>query len=139
MRVRARAGNGEPAFQLYYGPTLVASGPIMTNVNGKHLNLMFPLLPEDWVNFAEQVVPELQRRGLVPTEYASGTLRDRFGLFHHLEFYEPQELQEIVSRSAAKLTFTLPPDAAGMLQPLPELSFTVMFTPLSRRSLIMSG
>ena len=43
-------------------------------------NLMFPLLPEDWVNFAEQVVPELQRRGLVPTEYAPGTLRDRFGL-----------------------------------------------------------
>ena len=43
-------------------------------------NLMFPLLPEDWVNFAEQVVPELQRRGVFPTEYASGTLRDRFGL-----------------------------------------------------------
>jgi len=41
---------------------------------------MFPLLPEDWVNFAEQVVPELQRRGLVPTEYAPGTLRDRLGL-----------------------------------------------------------
>ncbi|WP_306413611.1 LLM class flavin-dependent oxidoreductase [Mesorhizobium sp. LSHC412B00] len=43
-------------------------------------NLMFPLLPEDWVNFAEQVVPELQRRGVFPTEYAPGTLRDRFGL-----------------------------------------------------------
>ncbi|MBN9269858.1 MAG: LLM class flavin-dependent oxidoreductase, partial [Mesorhizobium sp.] len=43
-------------------------------------NLMFPLLPEDWLNFAGQVVPELQRRGLVPTEYAPGTLRDRFGL-----------------------------------------------------------
>ncbi|TIR25170.1 MAG: LLM class flavin-dependent oxidoreductase [Mesorhizobium sp.] len=43
-------------------------------------NLMFPLLPEDWINFAEQVVPELQRRGVFPTEYAPGTLRDRFGL-----------------------------------------------------------
>ncbi|TIN62198.1 MAG: LLM class flavin-dependent oxidoreductase, partial [Mesorhizobium sp.] len=43
-------------------------------------NLMFPLLPEDWVNFAEQVVPELQRRGVFPLEYAPGTLRDRFGL-----------------------------------------------------------
>lgn len=29
-------------------------------------NLMFPLLPDDWVNFAEYVVPELQRRGLTP-------------------------------------------------------------------------
>jgi FMN-dependent oxidoreductase (nitrilotriacetate monooxygenase family) len=43
-------------------------------------NLMFPLLPDDWTNFAEQVVPELQRRGLTPTEYRSGALRDRLGL-----------------------------------------------------------
>jgi FMN-dependent oxidoreductase (nitrilotriacetate monooxygenase family) len=43
-------------------------------------NLLFPLLPEDWVNFAEQVVPELQRRGLTRREYGSGTLRDRLGL-----------------------------------------------------------
>ena len=27
-------------------------------------NLMFPLLPDDWLNFAQLVVPELQRRGL---------------------------------------------------------------------------
>ncbi len=43
-------------------------------------NLMFPLLPDDWMNFATQVVPELQRRGLTRTEYDSGTLRDRLGL-----------------------------------------------------------
>ena len=43
-------------------------------------NLMFPLLPDDWVNFAEYVVPELQRRGLTPKQYASGTLRDRLRL-----------------------------------------------------------
>jgi FMN-dependent oxidoreductase (nitrilotriacetate monooxygenase family) len=43
-------------------------------------NLMFPLLPDDWLNFAQLVVPELQRRGLTPTQYASGTLRDRLGL-----------------------------------------------------------
>ena len=43
-------------------------------------NLMFPLLPEDWVNFARTVVPELQRRGLFRTEYEPGTLRDRLGL-----------------------------------------------------------
>lgn len=43
-------------------------------------NLMFPLLPDDWMAFADHVVPELQRRGLVRTEYGPGTLRDRLGL-----------------------------------------------------------
>ena len=43
-------------------------------------NLMFPLLPDDWVNFAEAVMPELRRRGLARHEYGSGTLRDRLGL-----------------------------------------------------------
>ena len=43
-------------------------------------NLMFPLLPDDWMNFSGQVVPELQRRGLTRKEYRSGTLRDRLGL-----------------------------------------------------------
>ena len=43
-------------------------------------NLMFPLLPSDWLDFARLVVPELQRRGLTRKDYASGTLRDRLGL-----------------------------------------------------------
>ena len=43
-------------------------------------NLMFPLLPDDWSNFMQSVVPELQRRGLHQTEYAPGTLRSRLGL-----------------------------------------------------------
>jgi FMN-dependent oxidoreductase (nitrilotriacetate monooxygenase family) len=43
-------------------------------------NLMFPVLPEDWTNFCQDVVPELQRRGLVQTEYKPGTLRDKLGL-----------------------------------------------------------
>jgi FMN-dependent oxidoreductase (nitrilotriacetate monooxygenase family) len=43
-------------------------------------NLMFPVLPEDWVAFAELVVPELQRRGLAQKQYRSGTLRDKLGL-----------------------------------------------------------
>lgn len=43
-------------------------------------NLMFPLLPDDWTAFAESVVPELQRRGLVRSDYGPGTLRDRLGL-----------------------------------------------------------
>jgi FMN-dependent oxidoreductase (nitrilotriacetate monooxygenase family) len=43
-------------------------------------NLMFPLLPEDWMNFMQTVMPELQRRGLARTEYEEGTFRDRLGL-----------------------------------------------------------
>jgi FMN-dependent oxidoreductase (nitrilotriacetate monooxygenase family) len=43
-------------------------------------NLMFPLLPEDWLQFCTQVVPELQRRGLAQTEYRGDTLRERLGL-----------------------------------------------------------
>ncbi|NTH22893.1 LLM class flavin-dependent oxidoreductase [Agrobacterium rhizogenes] len=43
-------------------------------------NLMFPLLPDDWLNFAQSVVPELQRRGVFPNEYGPGTLRERLGL-----------------------------------------------------------
>lgn len=43
-------------------------------------NLMFPLMPEDWTNFANQVVPELQHRGLTRTEYGAGTLRERLSL-----------------------------------------------------------
>jgi FMN-dependent oxidoreductase (nitrilotriacetate monooxygenase family) len=43
-------------------------------------NLMFPLLPEDWMNFMQTVVPELQRRGLAKTEYEEGTFRDRLRL-----------------------------------------------------------
>jgi FMN-dependent oxidoreductase (nitrilotriacetate monooxygenase family) len=43
-------------------------------------NLMFPLLPEDWLQFCVEVVPELQRRGLAQTEYRGDTLRERLGL-----------------------------------------------------------
>jgi FMN-dependent oxidoreductase (nitrilotriacetate monooxygenase family) len=43
-------------------------------------NLMFPQLPNDWLNFADLVAPELKRRGLIRGEYSAGTLRDRLGL-----------------------------------------------------------
>ena len=41
------------------------------------------------------------RSGMLPTP-----LRDRFGFTGHLEFYEAQELQEVVRRSAAHLSLT---------------------------------
>jgi Holliday junction DNA helicase RuvB len=39
-------------------------------------------------------------------------LRDRFGIFHHLDFYEADDLGEIVLRSAKKLNLTLEDGAA---------------------------
>ncbi len=39
-------------------------------------------------------------------------LRDRFGIFHHLEFYGSQELAEIVARSARKMDVDIDTDAA---------------------------
>jgi|GEM_PF-35874 len=42
--------------------------------------LMPHYLPGNLEDFVELVVPELQRRGLLRTQYAPGTLRDRLGL-----------------------------------------------------------
>jgi len=43
------------------------------------------------------------RAGLLPNP-----LRDRFGFTAHLEYYEPEELEQVVSRSAAMLDVGLP-------------------------------
>ncbi len=43
-------------------------------------NVMFPFLPEGLDDFVEQVVPELQRRGIFRTAYEGTTLRDHLGL-----------------------------------------------------------
>jgi FMN-dependent oxidoreductase (nitrilotriacetate monooxygenase family) len=43
-------------------------------------NIMPATLPQGFTEFAEQVIPELQRRGLVRTRYEGRTLRDHFGL-----------------------------------------------------------
>ncbi len=47
------------------------------------------------------------RSGLLTTP-----LRNRFGIFFHLEFYEEQDLATIVGASAVKLNVVLEPDAA---------------------------
>ena len=39
-------------------------------------------------------------------------LRERFGIFHHLEFYQPEELQKIVLTSAQKLNMIISEPAA---------------------------
>ena len=43
-------------------------------------NVMFPYLPVGLDNFVDQVVPELQRRGLFRREYEGRTLRENLGL-----------------------------------------------------------
>ncbi|WP_373068335.1 LLM class flavin-dependent oxidoreductase [Zavarzinia sp.] len=43
-------------------------------------NMMFPWLPGGLDEFCDQVVPELQRRGLFRTEYEGATLRENLGL-----------------------------------------------------------
>lgn len=43
-------------------------------------NVMFPYLPGGLDDFVEQVVPELQRRGIFRREYEGPTLRDQLGL-----------------------------------------------------------
>ncbi|MFD8702743.1 LLM class flavin-dependent oxidoreductase [Kitasatospora sp. NPDC059648] len=43
-------------------------------------NVMPPVLPDGLTDFADLVVPELQRRGLFRTEYEGTTLRDHLGL-----------------------------------------------------------
>jgi alkanesulfonate monooxygenase len=43
-------------------------------------NIMFPYVPGGLDDFVDQVVPELQRRGLFRTEYEGATLRENLGL-----------------------------------------------------------
>ncbi len=43
-------------------------------------NVMAPTLPHGLTEFAQTVIPELQRRGLFRTEYSGHTLREHLGL-----------------------------------------------------------
>jgi Holliday junction DNA helicase RuvB len=42
-------------------------------------------------------------------------LRDRFGMIHRLEFYTPEEIQQIIARAAKILKVKIDSDAAGEL------------------------
>jgi Holliday junction DNA helicase RuvB len=46
------------------------------------------------------------RSGLLPNP-----LRDRFGFTAHLEYYEPEDLERVIERSAAMLSVDLPPES----------------------------
>ena len=43
----------------------------------------------------------------------SSPLRDRFGIFHHLDYYSEEELCQIIARSASILGAPVEPDGAG--------------------------
>ena len=47
--------------------------------------------------------------------FLSAPLRDRFGIFHHLDFYPPKDIEVIVKRSAQLLEVPIAGDAADML------------------------
>jgi FMN-dependent oxidoreductase (nitrilotriacetate monooxygenase family) len=49
---------------------------VNAGING--LNVMYHTTPGSFVDFVDGVVPELQRRGLVQTEYREGTLREKY-------------------------------------------------------------
>lgn len=61
-------------------------------------------IPLDLAPFT--LVGATTRSGLLPNP-----LRDRFGFTAHLEYYEPEELQRVVERSALVLGVTLPASA----------------------------
>lgn len=54
------------------------------------------------------VVGATTRAGLLPAP-----LRDRFGFTGHMEFYEPEELEQVLHRSAAILGVPIEPDGAA--------------------------
>ena len=56
-------------------------------------NIMAPWLPGGLSEFADQVIPELQRRGLFRTEYEGTTLRDNLGLPRPVNRYVQSEVQ----------------------------------------------
>ena len=64
-------------------------------------------IPLDLASFT--LVGATTRAGLL-----TPPMRNRFGMFHHLEFYTPEQLEKIVSRSAALLEVEL--DEAGARQ-----------------------
>ncbi|MGI0492481.1 LLM class flavin-dependent oxidoreductase [Alkalinema pantanalense CENA528] len=52
----------------------------LTEEGSDGFNIMFPFIPEGLNDFVDQVVPELQRRGIFRKEYEGKTLRENLGL-----------------------------------------------------------
>ncbi len=69
--------------------------------------------------FAKVINIPLKRFTLVGATTRAGMLsapfRDRFGLYYHIDFYPPDEIKEIVIRSAALLDITIDDEAAMLV------------------------
>lgn len=69
--------------------------------------------------FAKVINVPLKRFTLIGATTRAGMLsaplRDRFGLYYHLDFYPPEELAEIVLRSAKLLEIVINEEAAGLI------------------------
>ncbi|MBD3884647.1 LLM class flavin-dependent oxidoreductase [Phormidium tenue FACHB-886] len=52
----------------------------LTEEGSDGFNVMFPFLPEGLDDFVEQVIPELQQRGIFRKDYEGKTLRENLGL-----------------------------------------------------------
>ncbi|CAM4501045.1 FMN-dependent oxidoreductase (nitrilotriacetate monooxygenase family) [Paenibacillus endophyticus] len=74
-------------------------------VNGASdgFNVMPPYLPAGLEEFAEQVIPELQRRGLFRREYSGHTLREHFGLARPANPHSIASAPAAASQAAASL------------------------------------
>lgn len=82
-----------PAMENFKIDFIVDKGPYARTVN-------FSLKPFT-------IIGATTRSGLL-----ASPLRDRFGIFHHLEFYSPEDLREIVLASAKKLGVEVAPETA---------------------------
>ncbi len=63
----------------------------LTEEGSDGFNIMFPFLPEGLNDFVDQVIPELQRRGIFRKEYEGKTLRENLGLARPVNrFFKPE-------------------------------------------------
>ncbi|MFT5388247.1 MAG: Holliday junction DNA helicase RuvB [Candidatus Omnitrophota bacterium] len=82
-----------PAMEQFMIDFIVDKGPMAKTIN-------FKLKPFT-------LIGATTRSGLL-----ASPLRDRFGIYHHLEFYKPEELAQIITASARKLDVSIDSDAA---------------------------
>ena len=85
-----------PAMEDFQVDFIIDKGPFAKKIN-------IPLQPFT-------LIGATTRAGLL-----SAPLRERFGILHHLDFYPPEDLEQIVRRSASLLEFPFEPEAAGLL------------------------
>lgn len=125
------------------GPSLERGGDLMgilTNLNERDVlfvdeihrlpriieELLYPAMEDFTVNFVmdKGLNARTMRIPLRPFTLVGATtrpgmlsspLRERFGIFHHLDFYSLEELQAIITRSASILGAAVQPDGAGAI------------------------